>query len=171
MLKSHTLYEKSYSLQGRLNKIPSFFLLFIELYSYPSFPVVTDKTNQIEHLIYLDTCFLYFNFIIKIEADKENLYSFIEFWNIFLSFLRNHVYLNQFSSRDSSTYVIIFVINFILLKFLIKCKFSVSHLRHAKSCFFCLLNIGCFKVKTDSFPPDRSNKKLCIQFKKFQLFF
>ena len=116
--------------------------------SYAPFSVVIGKTNQIEYLIYLDTCFLYFNFIIKIEADKENLYSFIEFWNIFLSFLRNHVYLNQFSSRDSSTYVIIFVINFILLKFLIKCKFSVSYLWHTKSCFsFCTRFVSTFHSK------------------------
>ena len=116
--------------------------------SYAPFSVVIGKTNQIEYLIYLDTCFLYFNFIIKIEADKENLYSFIEFWNIFLSFLRNHIYLNQFRSRDSSTYVIIFVINFILLKFLIKCKFSVSYLWHTKSCFsFCTRFVSTFHSK------------------------
>ena len=124
MLKSHTLCLKNYSLQGRLNKITSFFLLFIELYSCAPFSVVVGKTNQIEYLIYLDTCFLYFNFIINIEADKENLYSFIEFSIIFLSLLRNQVYLNQFRSRDSSTYVIIFVINFILLKFLINASFQ-----------------------------------------------
>ena len=32
--------------------------------------------------------------------------------------------------RDSSTYMIILVIDFILLKFLMKCKFSVSYLLH-----------------------------------------
>ena len=39
MLKSHTLYVKNYSLQGRLNKISSFFLLFSELYSYVRWPI------------------------------------------------------------------------------------------------------------------------------------
>ena len=52
------LYETNYSLQGRLNETLSFFFFFL-LNCLPPFPVASGKINQIEYLIYLDTCFLY----------------------------------------------------------------------------------------------------------------